>query len=601
MFRRPSRPAAIFLAALLVLLLALPLIGGPYALKFATRMIVLATFVLSLDLLIGITGLVSFGHAAFFGIGAYAVYFISPEAEAANVFLALAAGAGLAAAAAVVIGAFALLTRGFYFIMVTLAAGQMIFSLFHDTDIAKGSDGAYVNVKPALTIGTHILIDFADRVPFYYVTIAILVSTYGALFMLVRSPFGRVLQAIKVNEMRTGALGYNTYLFKLAAFTIAGAIAGLAGTLFASIDGFVTPELMSWHQSGLAIMMVVLGGAGTLFGPILGALAYISFEDFLKTASLVGPFVASHWRLGTGLTLIIAVLLSPEGLAGFFNWFETKLRGPVAQPPATATSTDDRGQARRQSGVSLSTSGLSKHFGGLAALSDVTARFTPNRVHAIIGPNGAGKTTFGNLLSGALKPSAGKVAIDDLDVTGKAAHRIARLGLGRSFQRSNIFPRFTVEENCVLAAQARTPALTRLSDAPHHALEQAAIAHALAVTGLSDRPQAIAGQLSHGEQRQLEIAMLVASGARLMILDEPLAGMGPEETKRVVALLRDLAADHTIVLIEHDMDAVFAVADTLTVLVQGRLIAHDLPERVRLDEAVIEAYLGHKAKSELRT
>jgi branched-chain amino acid transport system permease protein len=599
MFRGPTRPAAIFLAALLVLLLALPLFGGPYALKFATRMIVLATFVLSLDLLIGITGLVSFGHAAFFGIGAYAVYFISPEAEAANALLALAAGAGLAAAAALAIGAFALLTRGFYFIMVTLAAGQMIFSLFHDTDIAKGSDGAYVNVKPAFAIGNLVLLDFADKVPFYYVTIAILVMTYGALFVFVRSPFGRVLQAIKVNEMRTGALGFNTYLFKLAAFTIAGAIAGLAGALFASIDGFVTPELMSWHQSGLAIMMVVLGGAGTLFGPILGALAYISFEDFLKTASLVGPFVAGHWRLGTGLTLIIAVLLSPEGLAGFFNWLPTKPRASVVPRPIATTSVDDRAQLRSQSGLSLATSGLSKHFGGLAALSDVTVQFTPNRVHAIIGPNGAGKTTFGNLLSGALAPSAGKVAIDNVDVTGKAAFRIARLGLGRSFQRSNIFPRFTVVENCALAAQAGVPLLTRLRDAPHRASEQAAVAHALAVTGLSERPQAIASQLSHGEQRQLEIAMLVASGARLMILDEPLAGMGPEETKRVVALLRALAADHTIVLIEHDMDAVFAVADTLTVLVQGRLLAHDLPAAVRRNEAVVEAYLGHKAKPEL--
>jgi branched-chain amino acid transport system permease protein len=601
MLRRPSLPAAIFLALLLVLFLGLPFFGGPYAIKFATRMIVLATFVLSLDLLIGITGLVSFGHAAFFGVGAYAVYFVSPESEAANAFVALTAGIGLAAAAALLIGAFAVLTRGFYFIMVSLAAGQMIFSLFHDTDIAKGSDGAYINVKPTLAIGAQTWFDFSDRVSLYYVAVAILVVIYGLLFALVRSPFGRVLQAIRVNEMRTGALGYNTYLFKLAAFAIAGAVAGLAGALFASIDGFVTPELMSWHQSGLAIMMVVLGGAGTLFGPILGALAYISFEDLLKTASLVGSFVAGHWRLGTGLTLIIAVLLSPEGLAGFFAWIAPK--DAPARPPAAAAVVENLERAGRQSGKDLSgkvlsTVGLTRRFGGLVAVDDVSLHFAANRVHAIIGPNGAGKTTFGNLLSGALAPTAGTITIDDRDVSGWAAFRIARRGLGRSFQRTNIFPRFTVAENCALAAQARTPVLTRLVDAPYRALEQACVAHALAVAGLADRAQAIAGQLSNGEQRQLEIAMLVASGAGLMILDEPLAGMGPEETARLVALLRDLAADHTIILIEHDMDAVFAAADTLTVLVQGRLLAHDVPEKIRRNEAVVEAYLGHRTRPE---
>jgi branched-chain amino acid transport system permease protein len=600
MFRPPSGPVVAFLALLLLAFLALPWLGGPYAVKLATRMLVIAIFVLSLDLLIGVTGLVSFGHAAFFGLGAYAVYFVSPEDEAANALVALASGAGLAAAAALVVGAFAVLTRGFYFIMVTLAAGQMIFSVFHDTVIAKGSDGAYINVDPVLSFAGRNLIDFSERAPFYYFVLAVLVLTYIAFILLVRSPFGRVLQAVRVNETRCRALGYDTYLFKLTAFTIAGAIAGVAGALFASIDGFVTPELMSWRESGLAIMMAVLGGVGTLYGPMVGAVVYISFEDLLKTESLVGALVAAHWRFGTGLALILAVLLSPRGLTGVLaNWTQRSADDSFQDELANqADGRDEHTRGGPSTGKALAATGLTKRFGGVVAVDDVSVQFAPNRVHAVIGPNGAGKTTFGNLLSSALSPSAGRVTLDDLDVTGAPVHKLARRGLGRSFQRTSIFPALTVAENCAFAAQARTPQLTRWRDAPFRAVETRAVARALAVTGLLDRARAVAGTLSNGEQRQLEIAMLVARGAKLLLLDEPLAGMGPEETKRVVALLRELAADHTIILIEHDMDAVFAVADTITVLVEGRLIAHDAPDAIRRNAAVRKAYLGGEAQAE---
>ncbi|ABD86585.1 branched-chain amino acid ABC transporter ATP-binding protein/permease [Rhodopseudomonas palustris] len=589
MLTRPNPTVIVFFALLLTCLVALPFFTGPYPVKLMTRIVILATFVLSLDLLIGVTGLVSFGHAAFFGCGAYAVYFVSPESEAANVLVALGAGLLAGGLVAFIVGAFATLTRGFYFIMVTLAAGQMLFALFHDTDIANGSDGAYINVKPDLTILGFGLLDFSDRRQFYYICLAVLVGAYCLLFALVRSPFGRVLQGIRANEVRMSSLGYNAYRYKLAAFTLAGMLAGLAGALFASIDGFVTPDLLNWHQSGLAIMMVVLGGAGTLFGPILGALAYASLEELLKTASIVGPFVADHWRLGTGASLIVAVLMSPDGLAGLLKW----RRARQDQVPIRR---DVESQRPARVAKVLSTTGLSKNFNGLVAVSDVSVRFEANLVHAIIGPNGAGKTTFTNLLSGALPATTGSVQIDELDVTGWPAHRIAQAGLGRSYQRTNIFPRFSVRENCALAAQVHKDEFWRLRDGHYRAQEEAAINHALSVAGLVGRGDFIAGQLSNGEQRQLEIAMLIASGADLLILDEPLAGMGPEETQRVVALLRDLVRDHTVIVIEHDMDAVFAAADTLTVLVQGKLFARGRPDEIRSNEAVLEAYLGHHAR-----
>jgi branched-chain amino acid transport system permease protein len=579
MFRRPPLPIIVALCIAFIALACVPFVLSPYAVKFTTRVLVLATMVTSLDLLIGVTGLVSFGHAAFFALGAYAVYFISPESESADALLALAAGAALAAAGALIIGVFAMLTRGFYFIMVTLAAGQMVFSVFYDTNIAKGSDGAYVNVKPDLIIGGLTLLDFDNRRRFFYVCLVLLAATYVLLVWLLRSRFGRVLQGIRINEQRMHALGYDTYRYRLAVFVIAGAIAGIAGALFASIDGYITPELASWRESGLAIMMVVLGGTGTLYGAIIGAFAYSVLEEVLKSASTVGPFISEHWRLWMGVALAAAVLGAPKGLAGLFA---QKAATPTPSAKSDFVHRDLTRPPRRAH--ALSVHDLARRFGGLRAIDGITLDLKPNLVHAIIGPNGAGKTTFINLLSGELKPSGGRVSLDDLDITGWPPHRIARSGIGRSFQRTNIFPNFSLRENCALAAEARLRAGA--------AAER--IAHALDLAGLAPRADAIAGQLSSGEQRQLEIAMLIASGADLLLLDEPLAGMGPEETQRVVALLRDLARDHTIVLIEHDMDAVFAAADTLTVLVQGRVLAHGAPAEVRRNAAVREAYLGEE-------
>ena len=592
MLKRPRPLVLALLAALLVVGLLVPVLGGAYAVKFTTRFLVSAIFVLSLDFLIGITGLVSFGHAMFFGLGAYALYFLSSTSEAANALLAFPAAMGFAGLAAVAIGAVVVLTRGFYFIMVTLAFGQMLFSLFFDTKIAGGSDGAYIYIKPEIGVAGVTLLDLENRIAFFYVCLALLVVVYAALFWLARSPFGRVLQGIRWNEGRLAALGFNTYAFKLLSFVIAGAFAGLAGVLYATIDGYVTPDLFGWRQSGVAIMMVVLGGVGTLFGPILGALSFSLVEEVLKTESLVGP-VAANWSLALGVLLIAAVLGAPHGIAG---WLEGKRETQSAAAPALATTRE----RRAEKGMAIGTEGLSRAFGGLIAVNDVSLRLAPNRVHGIIGPNGAGKTTLINLLSGAMRPTSGRIRLDGEDITGWPQHAIARRGLGRSYQRTNILLPFTARENCLLAAQARHPEPLRLSTRRYAKEEETEVAYALNAVGLSARADTAAAHLSHGEQRQLEIAMLMASGARLLILDEPLGGMGPEETGRVTALLRDLSADHTVILVEHDMDAIFAVADTLTVLVEGRLLAHGSPHDIRRDPEVRKAYLGRFGETEAK-
>jgi branched-chain amino acid transport system ATP-binding protein len=239
---------------------------------------------------------------------------------------------------------------------------------------------------------------------------------------------------------------------------------------------------------------------------------------------------------------------------------------------------------------------LTRYFGGLAANQGVSLSLARGEVHALLGPNGAGKSTCINLLSGDLPVSAGRILLRGQDITGLPAHRRSQLGIGRSYQRTNIFAKFTAFENCRLAAQARDPQAWRVfSDAQRNDLVRGYALEALEEAGLAERAETVAGTLSHGEQRQLEIAMVRANGAEVLLLDEPLAGMGAEESARMVALLKRLRRDHAILLVEHDMDAVFEVADRITVMVEGRVLESGLPDQIRASAAVRQAYLGEMA------
>ena len=244
-------------------------------------------------------------------------------------------------------------------------------------------------------------------------------------------------------------------------------------------------------------------------------------------------------------------------------------------------------------GPLLQTRGLTKSFGGLTAVDQVSIDFMPGQVHAVIGPNGAGKTTLINLLSGDLKPTSGEISFKGLGVTGAPAYEISQLGIGRSYQKTNIFPDFTCLQNCLLAGQSRmTSSMRFLRPASSYGETQTRAERALALCGLSDRVDWVASSMSYGEQRQLEIGMMLATEPTLLLLDEPLAGMGKDESGQVVDLIKRLAVDHTVILIEHDMDAVFAVAEVLTVMVNGTVLATGTPEEIRANQTVQDAYLG---------
>jgi len=304
-----ARHAWIVPIAAAAVLYALPAVLAPYSQDLVVKTAIYAVFALSLELLVGVTGLVSLGHAAFLGIGAYVTVLASGDAGGSVVGVA-ALAVGAAAAYAVFVGALSLRTRGVYFIMVTLAFAQMAYFVFHDTKLAGGSDGLFLYVKPSSGP-----LNLDDKRHLYYAVITTLVATYALLAVLMRSRFGHALAGIRVNEQRMRAAGFATFGYKLAAFVIAGALAGLAGFLLAVKDGAVNPELLSWHESGAVLLMLILGGIGSLRGAVIGAIAFTLLKELLQLDTLLGP-LAAHWQLTLGFTIIGFVALLPQGLIG---------------------------------------------------------------------------------------------------------------------------------------------------------------------------------------------------------------------------------------------------------------------------------------------
>jgi len=303
------------LLVLLGLAVTFPFFGEKYYVDLVMKIMILSVFALSLELLVGQTGLVSFGHAAFFGIGAYAAALLSPQSGPASFWILFPAALLAAGLYALAVGALSLRTRGIYFIMVTLAFAQMAYYVFHDTKFGGGSDGIYLYFRPEIAIGGVRLLDLGEPRAFYFFVLAALVLTFLLLAAAQASRFGRALSGIKANEQRMRAAGFATYPYKLAAFVVAAMLAGMAGFLYALKDGYVNPEILSWHQSGAVLLMIILGGLGSLRGAVFGAIAFVALQEFYQSQAIFGSF-AKHWQLPLGLTIIAFVALMPKGLIG---------------------------------------------------------------------------------------------------------------------------------------------------------------------------------------------------------------------------------------------------------------------------------------------
>lgn len=306
---RLSKPTLVLVVLIALGLAFFPMTEESYYIRLLTRIMGMGIFAMSLDLLIGFTGLISLGHAAFFGVAAYTVVWFVVKADILNALYILPVALTVSAAAAWVIGWLSIRTSGIYFIMITLAFAQMLHAFFKDQRYWGGTDGVNFDNKPKIMWGDEVLLDLSNKYVLYYVTFTLLIATFVFLAVLLRSPFGRAIQGVKINEGRMRAMGFNIRNLKLMSFVIAGTLAGIAGFIEATRTAYVNPEYLSWHASGFVMVMVILGGMGTLYGPLLGALSLALLEDNISS-------LWDHWLLIMGSFVIAVVLFLPEGIAG---------------------------------------------------------------------------------------------------------------------------------------------------------------------------------------------------------------------------------------------------------------------------------------------
>jgi branched-chain amino acid transport system ATP-binding protein len=576
--RHPVAIAAIVLLLLSALWLAM---GAPISL--ITQLAIYTLYGAGVNLLVGYTGLVPFGASVFFGCASYATALFVLRGFG-NDIVALIFSVLFSMALGVVSGLIILRRRGLYFSLLTLAFSQIAFEIaFKWTDVTGGENGLQDVPRPS----------FASPLAFHVFAVVTVLGALWLLWALAHAPFGRVLQAVRDNEQRAASLGYNTTRVRLGGFVLMAGFVGYAGGLLTLMLQGVYADNLAWQHAGDSLLMTVLGGVHHFLGPLWGAIAFILLENRLSS-------ITENWWLIFAPIVIAFALLSPEGIVGLYE----RLRGrsgerwslvrPGIPPRPAVIPAFEGGAIKADRNIPILTvQGLSKRFGSLVTARDIALDVYPFQLHSFIGPNGAGKTTFFNMLTGIVAPDSGMVRFMGRDITRLPMHRRAEMGIGRSFQILSVFPNLTVFENVRVAVQAHhTGKRSLLGDAHNNATINLRAWTLLQAVGLVDRAAEICINLPHGAKRLLEIAITLASEAKILLLDEPLAGLAEAERQVVSALIRQLATTHAVLLIEHDIDRVLKLSDRITVLHQGRLIADGKPAEVAANPEVVSAYLG---------
>ena len=537
-----------------------------------------AAFGVSWNIFSGYSGLVSFGHAAFFGIGAYTVTLLLVHFDVTPWF-GLPIGILVSAIAGAAIGYPTFRLRGSYFALAMLAYPLALVYLFDwlgyqevTLPIQREAPGWYMQ--------------YADQRVYLALALGLLTVSLLISLAIERSRFGMSLLAIKQNELAAEAAGVDTLRWKLRAITFSGAIAAGAGGLYAVILLVVTPQsVFGLVTSAQAMILPLFGGAGTLWGPLIGAAILVPLSEVLHAE--LGTVIPGIQGIVYGVGIILVILLAPEGIYWRVRDLFRRPPPPVPQVAAAPVFAVPRPERRLPATEPiLEVRGISKTYGGLKAVQDVSFDVGRGEILGVIGPNGAGKTTLFNLLNGLVPPSAGRVRFDGADITGLKPNRICHAGVGRTFQVVRTFPRMSVVENVVVSAYAA------------HDSEDAAWAGAraaIARVGLAASAEAAAGSLINKELRLLELARALAGKPKLVLMDEPLAGLGASETQEIIALTRALPGDGVaVVIIEHTMHAMVNTVDRFVVLDHGQLLTEGQPEAVMRDPRVVEAYLGRK-------
>jgi branched-chain amino acid transport system permease protein len=566
----------------------------------ANQILVWGLFGIGFDILFGYTGLLSFGQAAFYGTGGFVAAYLLINNMVSSVGLALIVGAIAAAVVGVAVGVVALRRTGIYFAMITVAIAEMFFFIENNplSDYTGGENGLPGVPTPSITIGSLHYQFGTDWSLFSFIAGCYFAGIVIGL-RIVRSPFGAVLIAIRDNPLRARALGHAVGLYKLAAFVIAASYAGFAGGLLGVVQGFMPPEAFDFDTSGQLVIQTAIGGSGTLFGPMVGAAVWLFLRDFLQSAFGLG----ATWKLVLGLVFVTLVMFLRRGLIGGAAFVLRRLAPRSALPPAQAhavTAIASVGATHRRheapfTGPVIEARGLTKVFGGIVANRDINFAVEEGELRGIIGPNGAGKSTFFKMLTCELRPTAGHIAFRGRDITRMNVTDVCQLGLTKSYQVNQLFSRLTLKENVVIAALAerRGPFaldLLRRIDRVPGLNDQ--VEATLQLVGLTTRADLPVAELAYGEKRRLEIGLALASSPSLLLLDEPLAGLSPSERAETVQLLKNIRRGRTLVVVEHDMDAMFGMAERITVLHEGTLLAEGTPAEIQRNNLVQEAYLG---------
>jgi len=589
---------------------AVLLIATPYILPHlgaapntVNRILVWGLFGIGFDILFGYTGLLSFGQSALYGTGGFVAAYLLTRAGFPHVITALVIGMVAAAAVGYLVGLMALRRTGIYFAMITIAIAEVFFFVEFNplSDWTGGENGLPGVPTPELILGFATLHFTTGWSLYPFLAFCYFLGIVIAL-RIVRSPVGAVLRAIRENPMRATAVGHDIHAYKLTAFVVAAAYAGIAGGLLGVMQGFMPPDAFMFDTSGQLVMQTAIGGRGTLFGPLVGAGVWLFLQDFLQATLGLG----ATWKLVLGLVFVLLVCFLRQGIIGgirdLYVFLRRKEETPVASaavPPArrgvSASPSTLHHAAAGFQGPILQATGLTKRYGGVVANEDIDFTVNAGELRGIIGPNGAGKSTFFKMLTCEVPPTSGRIVFEGRDITGMSVTDVCQLGLTKSYQVNQLFNRLTVRENLTIAALAelrgtfRLDLLRSLRRIP--GLDEQ-VRHTVGLVNLADRLDTPVGQLAYGEKRRLEIGLALASSPSLLLLDEPLAGMSPRERVETVQLLKSIARGRTMIVIDHDMDALFELAERITVLQEGRVLIEGTPDEIKRNPRVQDAYLG---------
>jgi branched-chain amino acid transport system ATP-binding protein len=584
---RKYRPLLIASLSLVALPFALRQLG--LSLNTGTVVVTLAIATMGLNLCVGYTGLVSFGHGAWFGIGAYAAGLIQLHWFGDEIWLPLLLSMLLVAVLSAAAGVVILRRRGVYFSLLTLALAALTYTVaFRWSDVTGGEDGL-----PGLKRGSIGTFSLDDALAYYIVVALIGLGVLYVLLRLVRSPFGHVLVAIRENQLRAAFQGYPVERYKLGVFVISAMVTGLAGALLAFQTYLVSAEAVSVPFSGEMLAMVVIGGMRNILGPALGSLFFILFRELF---SIWTP----NWLLWFGLIFVAFVMYSPDGLVGIWGVLIRRWRPAPEQSAAMSERRIYEGlplpgflMPESLQGTVLEVQGICKNFGGIRAVANASLQIGAGEIHALIGPNGAGKTTLFNLVSGLFAPNGGTIRLNGREIQGVPSHLICRHGVARSFQITNLFRGLSIYENLRLSLQAQSAARFNIwRDIDSWSEIHAETAELIKFLGLEGIEEIEGGELSYGGQRLVDLGIALGSKPQLLLLDEPLAGLAAAERERVSNLIRNVAANIPVLIIEHDIDRVLGFSQQVTVMNQGEVLMTGGPGAVRADRRVQEIYTG---------